>query len=76
MVCEKINCQSLENIKAEGVRMLQFLRALGTEDQRIAYAVLEGMQLQKQFDAQRKEVNDKKILKGSKQNGRNTQKRN
>ncbi len=56
MVCKKINCQNLENIKAEGVRMLQFLRALGTEDQRIAYAILEGMQLQKQLDAQRKEA--------------------
>ena len=33
--------------------MLQFLRALGTEDQRIAYAVLEGMQLQRKLDQQR-----------------------
>ena len=37
---------------SEGARMLRFLRALGTEDQRIAYAVLEGMQLQKKLDTQ------------------------
>ena len=34
----------------EGAKMLQFLRALGNEDQRIAYAVLEGMRLQKRID--------------------------
>lgn len=37
----------------EGIRMLQFLRALGTEEQRIAYAILEGMRLQKDLDSQR-----------------------
>ena len=37
----------------QGAKMLQFLRALGTEDQRIAYAVLEGMQLQRKLDQQR-----------------------
>lgn len=31
----------------EAVRMIQFLQAVGTEEQRIAYAVLEGMRLQK-----------------------------
>lgn len=36
----------------EGARMLQFLRAIGTEEQRIAYAVLEGMRLQKKLDTQ------------------------
>lgn len=41
-----------QDVKTEGVRMLQFLRALGTEDQRIAYAVLEGMHLQKKLDGQ------------------------
>lgn len=37
----------------EGARMLDFLRAIGTEDQRIAYAVLEGMRLQKDLDSQK-----------------------
>lgn len=36
----------------EGARILNFLRALGTEEQRIAYAVLEGMRLQKNLDSQ------------------------
>ena len=34
----------------EGARMLDFLRALGNEDQRIAYAILEGMRLQRNLD--------------------------
>lgn len=37
----------------EAKRMLDFLRAVGTEDQRIAFAVLEGMRLQKAIDVQR-----------------------
>lgn len=37
---------------SESAQMLRFLRALGTEDQRIAYAVLEGMQLQRKLDTQ------------------------
>ena len=44
---------SVQDTKTEGAKMLQFLRALGTEDQRIAYAVLEGMQLQQKLDEQR-----------------------
>ncbi len=36
--------------------MLGFLRAIGNEDQRIAYAILEGMQLQRRLDAQQKET--------------------
>ena len=44
---------SVQDTKTEGAKMLQFLRALGTEDQRIAYAVLEGMQLQRKLDQQR-----------------------
>lgn len=53
IVYQNTNYQNLANIKADGVRMLQFLRALGTEDQRIAYAVLEGMDLQRKLDIQR-----------------------
>lgn len=44
---------SVQDTETEGAKMLQFLRALGTEDQRIAYAVLEGMQLQRKLDQQR-----------------------
>lgn len=36
----------------EAKKVLDFLRALGTEEQRIAYAVLEGMRLQKALDSQ------------------------
>ena len=39
----------------EAKKVLDFLRALGTEEQRIAYAVLEGMQLQKALDSQGRE---------------------
>ena len=39
----------------EAKKMLDFLRALGTEEQRIAYAVLEGMRLQKSLDSQTRE---------------------
>ena len=53
MAVSKRTHQSVQDTKAEGARMLQFLRALGTEDQRIAYAVLEGMQLQRKLDQQR-----------------------
>lgn len=35
----------------EGAKILQLLRALGTEEQRIAFAVLEGMKLQKAIDS-------------------------
>lgn len=40
----------------EAKKMLGFLRAIGNEDQRIAYAILEGMQLQRRLDAQQKET--------------------
>lgn len=53
MVARKLNRQNLTETKTEGVRMLQFLRALGSEDQRIAYAILEGMNLQRKLDGQR-----------------------
>jgi len=36
----------------EGVWVIGFLRAFGTDEQRIAYAILEGMRLQKTLDAQ------------------------
>lgn len=44
-----------QGTRTEAARMLMFLRAIGTEDQRIAYAVLEGMHLQKRLDEQRME---------------------
>ena len=47
---------------AEGVKMLQFLRALGSEDQRIAYAVLEGMRLQKRMDETTGQSSQKKTV--------------
>lgn len=37
----------------EGAQILTLLRALGSEEQCIAYAVLEGMQLQRKLDQQR-----------------------
>lgn len=36
----------------EGSAVLQFFRLLTSEEQRIAYAVLEGMRLQKALDSQ------------------------
>ena len=42
-----------EHSDAEAGRILQLFRMLGTEDQRIAYAVLEGMHLQRRLDAQK-----------------------
>lgn len=36
----------------EGVKMLNLLRELSDEDQRIAYAVMEGMKLQKAISNQ------------------------
>lgn len=35
----------------EAARVIQFLRTAGTEEQRIVYAVLEGMRLQKAIDS-------------------------
>lgn len=35
----------------EAKKVLDFLRALGMDEQRIAYAVLEGMRLQKALDS-------------------------
>lgn len=53
MATPRLAHQNVQETKAEGARMLQFLRALGTEDQRIAYAVLQGMHLQQKLDEQR-----------------------
>lgn len=36
----------------EGVNILRVFRALEDEEQRIAYAILEGMRLQKALDSQ------------------------
>ena len=40
------------NVRNEGCAILQFFRLLTDEEQRIAYAVLEGMRLQKALDSQ------------------------
>ena len=50
------NTIGIENIQNEGNALLYMLRMLGSEEQRIAYAVLEGMHLQKRIEEQRKEV--------------------
>lgn len=41
-------------VVSETKYVLDILHALGTEEQRIAFAVLEGMRLQQTLDAQRK----------------------
>lgn len=41
------------DIHNEGAQMIALLRALNNEDQRIAYAILEGMRLQQTLDHQR-----------------------
>ena len=48
--------QTYASEKKEGAAVLRLFRLLSGEDQRIAYAVLEGMQLQQKLDAQRKEA--------------------
>lgn len=42
-----------KGINGEGGAILQVFRTLTPEEQRIACAVLDGMQLQRQLDAQR-----------------------
>ena len=37
----------------EGAKVLALLRALGNEEQRIAFALMEGMRIQKNMDAQK-----------------------
>ncbi len=49
------------NIQKEGKAILFGFRLLTEEEQRIAYAILEGMQLQKHLDAQRKEAGAESI---------------
>jgi hypothetical protein len=44
--------ETKQDIHDDGVKMLMLLRSLGTEEQRIAFALLEGMKLQKNLDAQ------------------------
>ncbi len=46
------NANEKETIFTEGVKMLQILRTLGDEDQRIAFAVLQGMRIQKMISSQ------------------------
>jgi len=43
------------NIQDEGRALLFGLRLLNEDEQRIAYAVLEGMRLQKRLDSQQRE---------------------
>lgn len=43
---------SSQDKKTEGTSVLQILRLLSNEEQRIAYAILEGMRLQKTLDSQ------------------------
>ncbi|MCI8407536.1 MAG: hypothetical protein HFE43_11220 [Oscillospiraceae bacterium] len=44
-----------KNINGEGGAILQVFRHLSAEEQRIACAILDGMQLQRQLDAQKQE---------------------
>ena len=44
-----------KNIDGEGGAILQVFRHLSAEEQRIACAILDGMQLQRQLDAQKQE---------------------
>lgn len=41
-----------QDVNGEGAAILQIFRLLTSEEQRIACAVLDGMQLQKRLDAQ------------------------
>ncbi len=50
-----------QNVNGEGSAILQVFRLLTSEEQRIACAVLDGMRLQKQLDAQRKEAGTETI---------------
>lgn len=47
------NYMIAKSINSESYTILQALRSLTNEEQRIAYAILEGMQLQKTLDGQR-----------------------
>lgn len=47
------------NIQKEGEAVLFGFRLLSEEEQRIAYAILSGMQLQKQLDFQHEAVQTK-----------------
>ncbi len=44
-----------KSVSGEGGVVLQIFRLLNDEEQRIAYAVLEGMRLQKALDSQHKD---------------------
>lgn len=49
----------LESIQKEGSALLFGFRLLSEDEQRIAYAVLEGMRLQKQLDSKKANVSRK-----------------
>lgn len=42
-----------QDVHKEGVQMIALLRAMNDEDQRIVYAILEGMRLQQALDLQK-----------------------
>lgn len=44
-----------KNVNSEGGAVLKFFRILSDEEQRIVYAILEGMRLQKDLDFQIRE---------------------
>lgn len=55
-MAEQANISKTANTKfQEGASVLRFFRLLTDEEQRIAYAILEGMQLQKALDSQERE---------------------
>ena len=55
----KIQKTQARNIQKEGEAVLFGFRLLSEEEQRIAYAILSGMQLQKQLDFQHEAVRTK-----------------
>ncbi|GEM_PF-6009123 len=48
-------------VAEEGASVLQFLRNLECEDQKLAIAVLEGMKLQKKIETQRQAGKPKEV---------------
>lgn len=55
MIKKSNTCKDTDINIHEGASVLQFFRLLTDEEQRIAYAILKGMRLQKGLDSQGKE---------------------
>lgn len=53
MSTQKNTAQQTTTELQEGAKVLALLRALGNEEQRIAFALMEGMRIQKSMDAQK-----------------------